>query len=623
MSNIKCHYPLTLHWGGRPYKDKKKVINIPSETNLVNGVLKTRKKGVFLSNKNKNRDFVLINENFSSSKAVIEIPEKTSQLDARLCDKNQIERTIEDALNGDSPCRRSDSLECVLEADLANDLGDIMKAYCRDEDAKYLRGDVAVFEGACDQNGVVQFETQGGIELEATKTQYVTPRLTRSIQNSTPAFDFLKSSTEYRNLFEFYMNKTSHLFVVLSCEGHKSNPFRTILPRMAMYSTTLMKLLLAFSGQHRKQLRLAAEGSSFKPLEEDLSRLDSENLSQELVEQSMTELIEKLGNDHERLSDLTLANILMFAHYSLYICDRRSRWRTHFYGAKGIFMSKLAKHSNGQDRVIYLTNEQGSYIFLQRWFAYMNFMGVLSSPNLTSKSQFGSDLKFDFTSVRKRQSLEALRKDFDDIEYPTGMEVEVLSLLAKVSYLVVEKEKEERSIFNPKLIADAIDLDYEILEHLESSEKERDSIWMERQQEHLELLSDRRIKNYFLLRTTNLIYGLTGVLQLRRRVIGMPQDSKLVRKLLLRVTNLIDKKIPLNSPGLSCIIFCLFSCGCELIDHSLVLLRDVYLDRLNLLEESGVGCAAQAKAVMKECWKTKKFWWDVINEKDLDISFAL
>ena len=203
------------------------------------------------------------------------------------------------------------------------------------------------------------------------------------------------------------------------------------------------------------------------------------------------------------------------------------------------------------------------------------------------------------------------------------MEKNVLAYLAKVSRLVFMKLKGGPSLDEKALLVDAFELDYEILNYLEKGEQHRDVIFQSEFARDPKKLADPRIQDYKLLRVTNLIFGLTGVLLLRRRVMGMRQDSQMVKDLLIKVTNLINQDLGFGSLSEPSLAFCFFCCGCELMDPSLVSLRSVYEERLAMLGEKGVACAFQAKSVMNECWRSQKLWWNVLKENNSDICFAI
>lgn len=67
--NISCRYRLTLKWGGRPYKNKNKMINIPHNTTMINGVLVAKSGFVSTKAKVRVREFVIAehSSNFKKS----------------------------------------------------------------------------------------------------------------------------------------------------------------------------------------------------------------------------------------------------------------------------------------------------------------------------------------------------------------------------------------------------------------------------------------------------------------------------------------------------------------------------------------------------------------------------
>lgn len=169
------------------------------------------------------------------------------------------------------------------------------------------------------------------------------------------------------------------------------------------------------------------------------------------------------------------------------------------------------------------------------------------------------------------------------------------------------------------MLSQVLELDYEINAHLNESERERDEIFKAYYSQGRPEIH----KGYRILRATNLIFGLTGSFQLKRRVLNLPQNSRIIEDSLVKITKLVDESIPLVSSSTSCIIFCLFCCGCELLSDSMVKYRPVYMKRIDSLNRKGVSSAAMAKRIMEKCWNEKKFWWDILRENNLDITFAI
>ncbi|CAI4986723.1 ANM_HP_G0151030.mRNA.1.CDS.1 [Saccharomyces cerevisiae] len=137
-----------------------------------------------------------------------------------------------------------------------------------------------------------------------------------------------------------------------------------------------------------------------------------------------------------------------------------------------------------------------------------------------------------------------------------------------ITYLFAERTETrcQRGVSQrKKLLSQVLELDYEINAHLNESERERDEIFKAYYSQGRPEIH----KGYRILRATNLIFGLTGSFQLKFRFLNLPQNSRIIEDSLVKITKLVDESIPLVSSSTSCIIFCLFCCGCELLSDSM------------------------------------------------------
>lgn len=344
---------------------------------------------------------------------------------------------------------------------------------------------------------------------------------------------------------------------------------------------------------------------------------NSNELIKQLCDKSMSELHRKLTNYSERFSNFTLACVLVLAAIDIFFDEKQSKWKAHLYGARGIIVGKLRRFSGIKERKVFYRVEEDQNSFLIRWFMYLNVISLLSSPELSSQAEIFQHLDFKFSPSNHEE-----REKLQDIQYTSGVEPLVLSYLAHVSKLIFEKSKVSSPCQQQRLAVQAIELDFELLRYLDQSEKERDEVMVSKIR-NAAILPKSQIHLYQLLRATNLIFGLTGVLLLRRRVLGLPSESRMIKDILIQVSSLLRKKVPLYSPAQSCILLCIFCCGCELIDESLESLRRLYLNHLNSLQKSGISGAYLARTVMQECWITKKPWWEISKSRNLDLCFAI
>ena len=84
-----CQYKFELRWGGRPYKNKDKIINIPANTILVDGILVAKRrimtvdKTVAANNpksKSNTKELVLINEALQFNSKIVSTSQKESRI---------------------------------------------------------------------------------------------------------------------------------------------------------------------------------------------------------------------------------------------------------------------------------------------------------------------------------------------------------------------------------------------------------------------------------------------------------------------------------------------------------------------------------------------------------------
>lgn len=458
----------------------------------------------------------------------------------------------------------------------------------------------------------------------------------------SPLPDILISSPHYMESFEFYLKETCNFLVPLPRELYSDNPFYLKIPQMAMQNPTLLYLLLAFGANHKNMMAAhgATEQLSLPPLEDFYTNSSGNSLvpadlwqacvhshtpmnasvTDKLLTKTFNKLLANLMNAEERTSDSTLATIMMLAAFDIFFSDKRRKWRAHVYGAGRLIMERLCD-SGSNMLTISDADESNDLFFITRWFSYVDIIGSLSSTSKFITAEKLRAIKYKFDKLTDQEILSNRRINLKDIEAETGLEAKVLSYLADVSWFI--REREQRQDINAgeitqTLLSQVLELDYEINKHLENSEKERDEVY-----EVYHSRAPEHYRGYSILRATNLIFGLTGSFQLKRRVLNLPQTSRIIEDALVRITKLVDENIPLAASSTSCIIFCLFCCGCELLSDSMVQYRPIYMRRIDSLNQRGVSSAAMAKQIMEKCWSERKFWWDILRENNLDITFAI
>jgi len=133
------------------------------------------------------------------------------------------------------------------------------------------------------------------------------------------------------------------------------------------------------------------------------------------------------------------------------------------------------------------------------------------------------------------------------------------------------------------------------------------------------------VSDDFYLITTNKIFGKITLYMLKRRILEMNiKNNESIRFLLLEIIDLIDK-IPLKTSYSSCVFFAMFISGCDLIIYDeLISKRHIIINHLDSLHKNvGMESCQRVTNYMYHCWLTKKPWWEVFVENDIDIIFTI
>ncbi|SCU80696.1 LADA_0B09010g1_1 [Lachancea dasiensis] len=424
--------------------------------------------------------------------------------------------------------------------------------------------------------------------------------------------EVLNRSLDHSDFFEFFLHETSAYFVAVN---RICNPFRTIIPQMAMSDPVLMKILMAFGGRHRERLVTIKNRRQGQVIPD---RSPWDDLAQKLLEEGMSELIRKLRAPLTEIGDSILASVLVLASFCIFFGSGQGNWDDHIYGAEGIILRELeSRHQNGT-KLLQYSSEYGPYFFLRRWFTYIKTMGCLSSARFRPTTARQS-LLIDFKLEEHSKEDGLTQSSRIDLFYSNGMEVTVLSFLTQVTNMIIRKETCNNVPAAFKVSRDATELDYKMTSYLEGKS------FLEFLKGAEDFSASMESYHYTypdVVKGTNILYCLTGQLQLRRRVLNLTSDSHLVKDLLLKVVTVMENDIRRDAPMPPCLLFVLFSCGCELVTGTQIDKRQLFLDSLDAFIDRGVECAFQAKDVMLECWRTSLPWWEVLSVKGLDICFG-
>lgn len=450
-----------------------------------------------------------------------------------------------------------------------------------------------------------------------------------------PLPEILLKVSFYRELFHFWIDVAANNLVPAPSDIYHDNPFKVILPQMAMHYPGLLTTILAFSAKAKQALD--PNGNNYQPVVDQLLR------------RSCDELLRLLYDKNEATSDGTLAMILLLSGYETVSSNDFEKHRTHTIGASEIIYTRVSKSdedsrdSDKSSNVALSTlalsrpkDESDITFFLMRWFVYIDVLGALAATR-------GQD---NYLRAYKKRGLyepveSVLMSDLNsppsndpkrDIDYLLGFDVRLLCHFINISLLIDEvnkylSEPESRADTLPiYIVTAAIELRSKFMKAYEDGEDRRSS----RIDEFIQLKLKRKkpsspqtsrnvkelVQHDNILRATNKAYFDAGLLNLYRRVLLLPRSSSIVQDLASELGDILEFGIEQGSPAEICTIFCHFCAGCETLDP---IKREFFSHRFTQLSLAGNVNATKSLLIMQRCWDTGEDWISAANALDIDV----
>lgn len=476
-----------------------------------------------------------------------------------------------------------------------------------------------------DYGRIVELNTDSGDpygeeEIGANKATNIIPHLL------VPLPELLLEVPYYRQLFHFWVTVASNNLVPAPTL-YRDNPFKVLLPQMAMQYSGVLTTILAFAARTMQTLN----GSH------------NNEIIDQLLGRSCSALLKQLEDQSEATSDGTLATILLLSSYEVVHSENFDKHRTHTYGASQIVAARKRKSEDspssnsdddGSSSSVSANSHEESNIafFLMRWFAYVDVIGALSSTKGREKylrSYRDSNeykpvdrvawTEVDFTSDPRREIDYLL--GFDARMFPHF--VNIALLLDQVDLYMNDPDSNKDCLPQSIVIA-ALELKDKLTKDHETAEKMRQLIFDEILEtnvragymvQHNQHINDLMTKDN-TLRCTNRLFFYAGLLNLYRRVLLLPRELSLVQDLVEKMTEILRRFIEPGSPAEICTIFCNFSCGCEVIDPEI---RIFFVHRFGKLANNGIANASKSLAIMGRCWETGEDWITAANQLSIDL----
>ncbi|KAF2480816.1 fungal-specific transcription factor domain-containing protein [Neohortaea acidophila] len=429
--------------------------------------------------------------------------------------------------------------------------------------------------------------------------QPVPIKLPRSLEPLPPELTHNQMNLLY---FHHFINHTARILVPHDCP---ENPLRGVLPIMAVRNPHLLHLVLAYSASHRARLllhpeprtRIAGWIADVVPA-----------LRQAVAEPSSPGIAEP--TDPSSLAPLATA--IMFASLNIIspdIFDIAIPWQRHLHTAREMIIAKggldhLAQKADGaRDKAIF---------FLSRWFAYLDVLGSLSGGQ-QEEPLYGAYLEDGGGCwLVNRDPTEEIYQ----IDCFFGFSGRCISLLAQVAELAAQCDKERIDPMNKEVRPDwtpsqqvreeADALRTRILESATGkyhgcSHANRDSSEAEETAGGKYDLEE--------IYATNELFHWAALIQLARRVLGLPASDPEVQENVKRSVNSLIK-VRRGSSAESNLLFPMFSAGCEALT---VEEREVFSSRLAEVEGWGLDHVGRARRLMELVWETGRGWETIVD----------
>ncbi|KAK5109828.1 hypothetical protein LTR85_002042 [Meristemomyces frigidus] len=403
--------------------------------------------------------------------------------------------------------------------------------------------------------------------------------------------------------FHHFINHTGRIMVPHDCP---ENPFRGVLPQMAVRNTHLLHLVLAFSASHRARL---------------LDHPEPANRIADWMSDVLPALRQALSDDpttpgttdpRDPSSLAPLATAIMLA--SLEIVSPNTfavpiPWQHHLQIARQIIVAKgglhhLAQQADGaRDKAIF---------FLSRWFAYLDVLGSLSGSK-QDQPLFGAYLE----DGGGRWLVNRSDDEIYQIDCFFGFSGRCIALLAQVAQLAGECDRlridpvtnEARPGWLPeqRVRQQAVELQRRL--GASATTVYRGCTHTDPQSPQHSVAENKSEQDVAEIFATNEAYHWAGLIHLSRRVLGLPASHPQVQDSVRKVVACLEK-VRRGSTAESCLLFPMFSAGCEAVTAED---RGVFMARLMAVEGWGMQHVGRARVLMQRVWDTGRGWETLVD----------
>lgn len=377
--------------------------------------------------------------------------------------------------------------------------------------------------------------------------------------------------------FHHFLDHTAGCLIPHNCS---SNPFRSILPQMAVRDDDLLHLLLAYSATHRARLLRQPEPATRIAL---------------WVKDIFPNLRHALDDPNKITSNVNLATVIMLASLEIIspkVFGVAVPWQKHLEFARQMLVARGGAH-----RMQTLSRKDKVSSFLWSWFAYLDVLGSMSGgQNLSSAWML------DYETEDEEYGYQ--------IDCILGFTSRCVRILAKVANLA-------RQCDALRINADStINVDWQPSNEVvvRAHKLEEDLIESRRHPAkpctHMQSKSEAEYGwDSLEVAATNEAFHSAGLVHLHRRILGKPSIHEDVQHAVGEILGSFSK-IRKGSSAEACLLFPMFTAGCDIRDEKQ---RSDILERMNRVERYGMTQAHKARTLMEKVWELSKPWETLVG----------
>ncbi|KAI1814601.1 fungal-specific transcription factor domain-containing protein [Poronia punctata] len=403
------------------------------------------------------------------------------------------------------------------------------------------------------------------------------------------------------NLLYFHHFITNTARALVPYDDPHANPFRTILPQMAVKNDNLLALLLAYSASHRARV---------------LNHPEPTLRIAFWVDDIFPALREALNDPERNFSNANLATAIMLASLEIIspkIFGFDIPWQRHLGLAREVI--KLRPGGLRGLQTNFRQDQVCSFLF--SWAAYLDVIGSLTGGPKDASSSWIFDYELDDIS-----------DGYDEIDCIMGFTTRCCYLLAKIADLARRCDAERR-----------VGEEEEVAEHSELRNHRKYDGWsptpdVAAQAERLEAAVMESMKQHPVpckhihkegdiakwdrkeMEATNSAYHWAALVHLYRRIMGRRSAHPSVQRAVDEIIASLGHIRP-GGTAESCLLFPMFTAGCDTqsAEH-----RDLILRRFMSAENHGmtqvyhlISQVHNARRLMQKAWQTGKPWETLVS----------